>query len=113
MGSAHGRCVCGEAPTEAQRERFREFARRYPELEPALASVLFNLYAPYLDELDEGLPRPANPAEIWGMVDLGSITLEADGSLQALHGFHEGLWDDAMFGVGFEGWTPVGIGLDD
>jgi hypothetical protein len=106
--------VYGEAPTESQREAFHEFGKRYSDLAPAIASELLGLYAPHLNEPEEGLPRPANPAEMWEMVELGGLDLHPDGSLVAAYGFREGLgWDDAMFEVGFEDWAPVGKSLGD
>ena len=106
--------IYGELPTDAQRESLREFGHRYPDLGPAIASELFSLYAPYLEEPMKGMPTPATPAEMWGMVELGGVDLGPDGSVVAAYGFRVGLgWDDAMFEVAFEGWTPVGKSLGD
>src|SRR4030095_12508620 len=45
----------GDAPTNVQRERFKEFEARYSDLAPAIASELFDLYKPYLEQsLEEG-----------------------------------------------------------
>ena len=106
--------VYGEAPSETQRTRFREFEQRYGDLEPAIAVELFGLYEPHMDHPIEGMPLPASAQEMWKLMHLDGVELHLDGSLVVAYGFREGVgWDDAMFEVGFDGWTPVGKSLGD
>ena len=104
-------------PTDLQRNRFRELDQRYQGLLPLIGAALWELYRPVRAELEGDRHARLGPSTASGMVEsttLFGIDVRHDGRIELGYGFDPDVgWDDAMFNVAIEEWTPRPIGLDD
>lgn len=104
-------------PTDQQRERFRELVQKYPGLLPSIGAALWELYRPVRAELEGDRDARLGPSSASGMAEhteLFGIDVRHDGGIELGYGFDREVgWDDAMFNVAIEGWTPRPVSLDD
>jgi len=104
-------------PTDQQRERFRELDRKYQGLLPLIGAALWELYGPVRAELESDRDArlgPSSPSEMVEHTELFGIDVRHDGGIELGYSFdNEVGWDDAMFNVAIEGWTPRPVSLDD
>jgi len=106
-----------EGPTDQQRARFRELDEKYQGLLPLIGAALWELYGPMRAELGSDDDARLGPSSASGMVEhteLFGIDLRQDGGIELGYGFDREVgWDDAMFNIAIEGWTPRPVSLDD
>jgi hypothetical protein len=106
-----------QGPTEQQRERFRELVQRYAGLLPLIGAALWDLYRPVREELESDRVAALGPSDASGMAEhteMFGIDIRRDGVIELGYGFDREVgWDDAMFNVAIEGWTPRPVSLDD
>jgi hypothetical protein len=104
-------------PSDQQRERFRELEQRYPDLLPLIGAALWNLYGPVRADLEGDRHTHLGPSSPSGMAEhteLFGIDVRHDGGIELGYGFDREVgWDDAMFNVAIDGWTPRPVSLDD
>jgi hypothetical protein len=104
-------------PSEQQRIRFRELDQKYHDLLPLIGVALWELYRPVRTELERDRHARLGPSDARGMVEktaLFGIDLRRDGGIELGYGFVPDVgWDDAMFTVALDGWTPRPLSLDD
>ena len=108
-------------PTPAHHRAFRELEARYPDLRAGIGDALWSLYRPMREAIDGSddigralSSRLNGPAAMLEATTLDAVHLAEDGAVRLLYGFvPEVGWDDAMLSIGFEGWQPVPISLDD
>ena len=104
------------APTDAQRQAFRNLELRYDAIRPKLGAALFEVWKPWLDKYsgdhDPSPPRSAD--EMLASTNLETIWIEHDAGLMLSFGFAiDGIWDDAGLNVTLEEWVPHPAGIDD
>jgi hypothetical protein len=106
-----------QGPTEPQRNRYRELDEKYQGLLPLIGAALWELYRPVRAELEgdrEAHLGPNGASEMAEHTVLFGIDLRSDGTLELGYSFDPDVgWDDAMFSIAIEGWTPRPISLDD
>lgn len=104
-------------PTEPQRERFRELVEKYEGLLPLIGAALWELYRPVRADLEgdrDALLGPSSAIDMAERTELFGIDLRRDGGIELGYGFDREVgWDDAMFNVALDGWTPRPVSLDD
>ena len=104
-------------PTDQQRDLFRELDGRYPGLLPLIGAALWELYGPVRAELESDRDAGLGPSDASGMAEhteLFGIDLRRDGGIELGYSFDREVgWDDAMFNIAIEGWTPRPVSLDD
>jgi hypothetical protein len=104
-------------PSDQQRERFRELEQRYPDLLPLIGAALWDLYGPVRADLEGDRHTHLGPSSPSGMAEhteLFGIDVRHDGGIELGYGFDREVgWDDAMFNVAIDGWTPRPVSLDD
>lgn len=106
-----------DGPTGAQRDRFREMERRYRDLCPSIGDALWELYRPVRLELEgdgEAQLGPSGAREMAERTELFGVDIGRDGVIELGYGFAADVgWDDAMFTVELQEWTPRPLRLDD
>ena len=106
-----------QGPIEPQRSRYRELDERYQGLLPLIGAALWDLYRPVRAELEgdrEAHLGPSGASEMTERTALFGIDIRRDGTIELGYSFIPDVgWDDAMFNVAIEGWTPRAISLDD
>jgi hypothetical protein len=104
-------------PSDQQRSRFRELEEKYPGLLPLIGAALWELYGPVRADLEGDHHTHLGPSNASGMVEhteLFGIDVRHDGGIELGYGFDREVgWDDAMFNVALDGWTPRPVSLDD
>lgn len=104
-------------PTDQQRGLFRELDERYPGLLPLIGDALWELYGPVRAELESDRDASLGPSDASGMAEhteLFGIDIRHDGGIELGYSFDREVgWDDAMFNIAIEGWTPRPVSLDD
>jgi hypothetical protein len=104
-------------PTDSQRTRYRELDQRYQGLLPLIGVALWELYRPVRVELEgdrEAHLGPNGAAAMAERTELFGIDIRRDGAIELGYSFAPDVgWDDAMFNVAIEGWTPRPVSLDD
>ena len=104
-------------PTDQQRDRFRELDEKYQGLLPLIGAALWELYEPVRGELESDRGAHLGPSSASGMVEhteLFGIDLRHDGGIELGYSFDREVgWDDAMFNIAIEDWTPRPVSLDD
>jgi hypothetical protein len=104
-------------PTERHRTLFRELDRRCQGLLPQIGAALWDLYRPVREELESDRDARLVPSDASGMAEhtgLFGIDVRQDSGIELGYSFDRDVgWDDAMFNVAIEGWTPRPVSLDD
>jgi hypothetical protein len=104
-------------PTDAQRSRFRELGQRYDGLRLAIGAALWELYRPTRAQLEgdrQASLGPSGASEMVAKTALFAIDIRRDGTIELGYSFTPDVgWDDAMFNVAIQGWTPRPVSLDD
>ena len=104
-------------PTEPQRSRYRELDQKYQGLLPPIGAALWELYRPVRAELEgeyDAHLGPSGASEMTEQTVLFGIDIHRDGRIALGYSFDAEVgWDDAMFTVMIEGWTPRPVSLDD
>lgn len=104
-------------PSQQQRERFRELDQKYQGLLPLIGAALWELYGPVRAELGSDRDARLGPSSASGMVEhteLFGIDFRRDGGIELGYSFDREVgWDDAMFNIALDGWTPRPVSLDD
>lgn len=106
-----------DGPSGAQRDRFRELERRYGDLLPSIGDALWDLYRPVRLELErdgEAQPGPSGAREMAARTEPFAVDVRRDGAIELGYAFTADVgWDDAMFTIELEEWTPRPLHLDD
>ena len=104
-------------PTSQQRTRFGELDQKYQHLLPLIGAALWELYQPVRAELEGDRHARLGPSGTTGMVEhteMFGIDILHDGTIELGYSFDAAVgWDDAMFTIAIEGWTPRPVSLDD
>lgn len=104
-------------PTDQQRTRFRELDQKYHDLLPLIGAALWELYQPVRAEFEGDPDASLGPSDASGMAEqtaLFGIDIFHEGRIELGYSFKPDVgWDDAMFNVAIEGWTPRPVSLDD
>jgi hypothetical protein len=91
--------------------------QRYQGLLPLIGAALWELYRPVRAELESDRHARLGPSGASGMAEhtaLFGIDVRHDGRIELGYSFDANVgWDDAMFNVAIEGWTPRPVSLDD
>ena len=109
-----------QGPTDADRQVFLELRRRYPDLKPSIAGLLFGQYERYQGEVAEtygkpGVPTLAQPEEIWGHASLEGFRIEKgpNSSIPSLRLAYTFEWDEfRLFYVYLWDWEVVRVEED-
>jgi hypothetical protein len=90
----------------------QNFDGRYRELRPALATELHRLLEPWHREFFTGA-RPLEESELLlERFELESIEVDPPEVKVLAFSLKEG-WDDALFRVSVDGWTPRAVAVED
>ena len=100
-------------PAAGASEAFRELARRYSDLRPALAVELRKLFVPWYEEFFKSREPLEHGEALMQRFELGGIEIDADGKISVLEFFLKEGWDDAVFRISLQDWVPYGLGVDD
>jgi hypothetical protein len=106
-----------QGPTDPQRSRYRALDEKYQGLVPLIGAALWDLYRPVRAELEGDRAARLGPngaSEMAEHTELFGIDIRRDGTFELGYSFDSQVgWDDAMFNVAIEGWTPRPVSLDD
>ena len=107
-------------PTDADRQVFLELGRRYPDLKPSIANLLFGQYERYQGAVAEtygkpGVPTLSQPEEIWDHACLEGFRIDngRNSSIPSLRLAYTFEWDKVrMFFVHVWDWEVVRVEED-
>jgi len=108
-------------PTDADRKAFLELQRRYQDLKPSIANLLFDQYKEYQGDVAETSDEPevpmlSHPEEIWNHTCLAGFRIDKGPNssmpyLRLAYGFE---WDESrLFFVYLWDWEVVRVEIDD
>ena len=107
-------------PTDADRQVFLELRRRYSDLKPSIANLLFGQYTRYQGDVaetygDPGVPTLSQPEEIWDHTCLEGFRIDngRNSSIPSLRLAYTFEWDKVrMFFVHVWDWEVVRVEED-
>jgi hypothetical protein len=105
------RDVAGPRPEDGV--TYQRFAANYSALTPKLSAALFVLWEPGLSEPLWEESWPSTEKELWRMLELSSLEVQQDGTLELLYAFRDDVWPDAMFTLAVQGAQVHPLSLDD
>jgi hypothetical protein len=105
----------GSEPTEEEGALFSELLDRYAAMTPAIATALFSLWEPYLNNWGGDAPAVVTvPDQMLRYSTLDYVELGLPANIVLGYGFTEEVgWADAVFSVNVVDWQVSAGSLDD